>query len=113
MMDKGKMEKELGKIESAWIGIDDHGWLACRVGLNFGAGSQAFAHVLPREKAGIIIKRILEAVGVQNWDDLVGQEMYVYRPNPMSAIFGIEAPAYRKSAHTKPLFIDPRTGEME
>ena len=100
------MEKELGIIESTQLGFGDHGIFTFCINFDFGSSGQGFGGIglndYDKEKkkrigsvfGGTVIMRILEAVGVEWWDDLIGKEMWVYRDR--MKIHGIEAPKYRK-----------------
>jgi len=113
-------KKELGRIESTYLGYEDHGIFTFWISFDFGGSSQSFGgYALDTYNKDLdcregtefgmdCIARILNAVGVDEWGKLVGKEMWVYRDNTPSGwasgkIIGIEAPAYRKN--TKPFFM--------
>ena len=112
-------KRELGKITETHLGREDHGIMTFYVYFDFGGTSQGFGgYVLDtynkktekREGTAFgceVINRILEAVGVRRWEDLVGNEMWVIRNREGfdSKIIGIEAPKYRKNAG-RPFVID-------
>lgn len=105
---------ELGRIESVTLGIEDHGILSFFLHLDFGGKGQGFGGYAldePRKMNGKfegrhgaafgteVILRILRSVGVENWEDLKGKEVWAYR-DEHNMIVAIEAPAYR-SHHGK------------
>lgn len=102
-------KRELGKIESTMLGIEDHGILSFFLMFDFGTSGQGFGgYSLDNydkkkgERVGLafgtaVIRQILETVGVREWEDLVGNEMWVIRNDKGSSIIGIEPPAYRKT----------------
>lgn len=103
-------ERELGVIESTFLGHEGNGIMSFSLRFNFGGSGQSFGgwsldgyeKSLQRRvgsKFGCeVINRILRAVGVDSWEKLVGKEMWVLRDGNKynSKIIGIEAPAYRK-----------------
>ena len=114
-IDKKKLEKELGVITDTMLGIEDHGLFTFSIGFDFGTSSQGFGNVSldtydknSDKRVGTAegceaIMRLLEAVGVRKWEDLVAKEMWVYREHLRGQIIGIESPAYRKAG--RPLFL--------
>ena len=88
-------DSELARIESAFLGIEDHGILTFIIRLE-GVGrnkgwSQGIPHYgfdwNPRELDGhadsgymaLAVRGLLEAVGVREWDKLVGKMVYANR----------------------------------
>lgn len=99
--------REIARIESTFLGIEDHGIMTFMLNLT-GAGrdkgwGQAFGTYMldwnPRDIEGhadsgytaLILRGILEAVGVDTWEKLPGKLVYAIRPEgPYSFIRGIE-----------------------
>jgi hypothetical protein len=94
------------KIESTMLGYEDHGIMTCFLHLRQGSSCQGFGgygldDAPPKDKrgnrhgdrqpnklAGFWIKRILETVGVDNWEDLPGKFIRV-DGEEFGDIFGI------------------------
>lgn len=62
-------------IESTMLGIEDHGIMTCVLHLNFDGWSQGFGtHDLAPPAYGVAyLRRILETVGVDTWEQLRGK----------------------------------------
>ena len=102
-------ERELGKITNTMLGKEDHGIFTFVLYFDFGDSGQGFGtyrldkYNKKKEEAegsafGLeAIMRVLEAVGVDTWEELPGNEMWVIR-DESKMIRAIEAPKYRKSA---------------
>jgi len=109
--------RELGKITSTMLGIEDHGILSFNLCFDFGGSMQCFGGYCldsydkeKKERVGhafgtTVIRQILETVGVDKWEKLVGKEMWVIRNDKPAGwstmIVGIEPPAYRKTARKR------------
>ena len=97
-------ERELGIIKSASLGFEDHGLLTFWLDLDFGGSGQGFGgYCLGGGFTDACIRGILEAVGVKDWVDLVGKQVWVTRRSGKPAAWGssdpidiIEAPAFVK-----------------
>ena len=102
------MEKELGKIISTHLGIEDHGIMSFMIVFDFGGRGRGFGgYALDtydeklKKRVGTaygmeVIMRILNAVGVDKWEDLVGKVCWVYRAKPYDEIVAIKAPDFVK-----------------
>jgi len=92
--------RELGRIESVYLGFNDHNIFIFMLDITFdGKGPiQGFGNYNLKHPAyGIpFLTAVLEALGVQSWADLIGQPVWCYRRTPGTGIFAIEAPEYRK-----------------
>ena len=81
-------------IESTKLGYEDHGMLTCFLNLKQKASGQGFGgYRLDAPKGWSIytdfwVKRILETVGVENWEDLEGKHIKVFGES-FGAIEGI------------------------
>lgn len=105
--------KEIAKVESTFLGIEDHGILTATVGFKLGSGSYQStpgygfdvyngeradpkpAPEYPQDRVGSrfgmeFIRRLLEAFGVDEWDKIRGRTVYVLREEPYGFIKGIE-----------------------
>ena len=100
-------ERELGIIKRTRLGYEDHGIFTFDVEFDFGSSGQSFGNYMigtKNEEArapvgseyGIeVIMGILDAVGVNKWEDLVGRECWIVR-DESGFIISVEAPAYRE-----------------
>lgn len=121
--------RELGIIDHTMLGIEDHGIMSFMLNVKFGSTGQGFGGYAldtpKKDKRGRFLKRqgtafgcdvilrILGAVGVEEWEELKGKEIWAYRDGNTfaSKIIGIEAPAYRP--HTGAFFIEDAVKEWE
>ena len=81
------METQNGRITSTMLGIEDHGILTCMVMIEWkgggcGFGGYAFDHSDGERTIGSafgceFIRKTLEAVGVDKWEDLKGKYVRV------------------------------------
>lgn len=63
-------------IESTMLGIEDHGMITCFLHLNYGGSGQGFGgySLESMDSKGItFIRKILETVGVDKWEQLKGK----------------------------------------
>src|SRR5271157_1206891 len=88
------IEKELGKITKTELGKEDHGIFTFYLYLDFGGHSQGFGgYTLGKEGEGCgAILKILDAVGVKNWEDLPGRIVGVMHDH--RGVYEIEAPDF-------------------
>ncbi len=109
------MKEELGLIRKAFLGYEEHGLFTFQIEFDFGVSMQGFGNYVIGVKKGNsefhhpygestdirniygaeALMRLLDAVGVNSWDELVGRECWVRR-NSEGIIEEVEAPAYRK-----------------
>ena len=70
-------EKKNAKIIKTFLGIEDHGIFTCSLTLDYGGVCQGFGnHELKYEKYGVVyLERILQAVGVDKWERLLGRNI--------------------------------------
>lgn len=75
------MEIKNAKIRSTCLTIEDHGILSVWVNLDYGSAGQGFGgyrldrqpdHPSANDFGAFFIRRTLEAVGVERWENLVG-----------------------------------------
>ena len=86
------MDREIknAKITGTMLGQEDHGILSCMINLNYGGSGQGFGgycldepHKVNGEFKGRrgtaygmeFIRRVLETVGVEKWEDLKGKHV--------------------------------------
>ena len=62
-------------IKKTFLGIEDHGVFTAIISLNYGGSEQGFGqHDLTYKAYGITyLRKILETVGVDSWEELVGK----------------------------------------
>ena len=116
-----KTHAELGRIETTMLGTEDHGIFTFMITLDFGGTGQGFGGYALDTPTGRglrfkgrhgtafgmeAIMQLLDAAGVESWEDLKGKEVWAYRDRDGlgGMIKGIEAPAYRK--HKGAFFIE-------
>jgi hypothetical protein len=85
------MELEIrnAKIISVFLGYEDHGILTAMLNLDYGSSAQGFGGYqldsyskenssrIPTKACGFFIQRVLEVVGVTNWEALEGKHIRV------------------------------------
>ena len=104
------MHKKLARIESTFLGIEDHGiltsWLDVKYeeGGNQGVGMYSFDQrdkdskkIIGHPSAAIWLRNVLEVAGVDEWDKLPGKMLYVLTEEDEwnSKVLGIAALALR------------------
>jgi len=65
------------RIESTMLGIEDQGILTCYLHLRQEGAGQGFGGYSLKSHGIDMIKRILETVGVSDWEDLPGEYVRV------------------------------------
>ena len=73
------------RIESTMLGIEDHGTMTCMIHLDYGGSGQGFGGYSLDQFGGkeghassiLFIRRILETVDVDAWEELVGKYIRV------------------------------------
>ena len=94
------LHAEIGKIESTFLGYEDHGILTAYIQFDFGssgqsAGGMMFSWRPQGEKeqftdAGMaFVSGVLKACGVIQWEKLVGRTVFVLREKAYDKIIGI------------------------
>jgi hypothetical protein len=88
------METVNAKIDSTMLGVEDHGIMTCMIGLDYGGSHQGFGGYSfdgpkgRKSKTGDrigtafgceFIRRVLEVVGVETWEQLKGKHVRVKR----------------------------------
>ena len=90
-------EVELGRIHKTAPGFEDHGIFTFNLDIRFGGTGQGFGGIcLGGPYTDYYIRRILEAVGVDSWEDLPGKVVWCRRKGTGfgSKIVAIEAPDF-------------------
>lgn len=64
-------------IKDVYLGKEGHGIMTFMIGLDYGGVSQTFGGYSLKGKSYGIIEKILDLVGVDNWDELVGKSIRV------------------------------------
>lgn len=87
--------REIAKIESTHIGIEDHGLFTVNVNFSGGSWGQGTGHIMLGEEAellGRFVQGFIKAVGVDSWEGLKGRTVFVLRDGDSlaSRIVGIE-----------------------
>lgn len=90
-MTADQVTQQIAKVESTYLGIEDHGILTAYVHVTYGGSAQGIGgygfdqwdEVLKRRKGAAFgtewIRRFLEAAGVDSWEKLPGRTFYVLR----------------------------------
>ena len=68
---------EIAKIQSTFLGFEDHGILTGFLHVTYGGSGQGVGGYPIRARAGLYIQRTLKACGVSSWEKLVGRTIYV------------------------------------
>lgn len=94
------MEIENGRIESTMLGVEDHGIFTCVLHISFNGSGQGFGtacldsyDTVKKKRIGTrwgleYIMRLMEAVGVDKWEDLQGKFVRVKRVNGLLVSIG-------------------------
>ena len=87
-MSADDLEEVIAKIESTHLGYEDHGIFSFNVSFSFGGSGQGTGHYVicseksdsPNDVAGIrIVKAIVDACGVDQWEKLKGRTVFVLK----------------------------------
>lgn len=85
------MHKEIAKIESTFLGVEDHGIFTAMLNVNYGGSGQGIGGYSlddydPERKTRIgtafgaeFIKRVLGVCGVSEWEKVKGRTIFVLR----------------------------------
>ena len=108
----GEMYKQIGKIKSVQIGVEDHGIMVMNIDFDFGGSGQVYQVVLDtydKEKDSRIgtvfgcelLRRICNLFTVDDINDMVGQTAYaLYDSDEYGGfISGIENPPFNMHNH--------------
>lgn len=119
-------EKRIAKIESSFIGFEDHGLLTASLTFNYGGSGQSIAHRIfgaadethepegwhrGHEMGMDFIRRLLLACGVNSWERIVGRTVLV--TGDWSNVFVVEPlPTERGKAFDIAAWADEWNREM-
>lgn len=101
-MFKDAPNPELGIIRSTTLEfVDEHNLTNFCLDIDFGGHAQGFTGILGGKFTDVAIRGILRAVGVNRWEQLVGQHVWCYRepvsfPAGGARIVAIEVPRFHK-----------------
>lgn len=65
-------------IESTFLGIEDHGLFVWSIIMDYGSGHQGFQRILASKahaESVVLIRKLLETVGVDSWEKLPGKNV--------------------------------------
>lgn len=66
------------RIDSTFLGREDHGIFTAFLYLDYGGGGQGFGgYVLKDKYAYVFVSRVLETVGASSWENLPGKHVRV------------------------------------
>lgn len=83
--------KEVGKVHSVFMGIEDHGIMTLVLEFDFGGTRQSMGNLLlTPESCGALCYDLLLFFGVSTPMEMVGKTLYVLRANPNGLIEGLE-----------------------
>jgi hypothetical protein len=104
------IEKRIAKVESTFLGVEDHGILTAIIGLDYGSAGQGaglytfdtynkpregipYAPMYDSDRVGSAygmewIRRVLEAFGVDQWESLIGRTIFAHSDH--SHVYGFE-----------------------
>ena len=82
---------EVGTIESTLLGFEDHGIFIAQICFDLGGSGQCIQACLDPSTTDGFIKRILWAVDVNTWEELVGKQARIYRDEPYQKIVAISS----------------------
>ena len=105
------IEKRIAKVESTFLGVEDHGMLTAIIDLDYGGAGQGaglyvfdaynapdarqgqYAPMYDNDRVGTAygmewIRRVLEAFGVDKWEALKGRTIFAYAEH--SKVHGFE-----------------------
>ena len=110
-----ELDREIAKVENTFLGVEDHGILTATIGFtgnngSWGQGTPGYgldayngdrakkkpAPQYPQDRVGTafgmeFIRRLLQAFGVNQWEDIKGRTVFVVREGGrFGTIVGIE-----------------------
>lgn len=89
-VDSAEYEMELGKVEKANLGLEDHNIFGFNIAFNFkGSGQGTGWYALVGTDAANVIKGLIRVFGVREWADIPGKELYVLRESSFGQIKGL------------------------
>lgn len=88
------MEKELGIVEQADLGIDDHGIFGFNISFDFGGSHQATGWYALGNRSDAIERLLRFFHPYGHWKNIVGTHVFVHRDSPYGKIIGLETLAF-------------------
>jgi hypothetical protein len=86
--------RELGKVKSVWLGVEDHGCLIFQIVFDFGGSQQAFGgYNLVDAEGADLLKSVIAFFGCE-WSEIKGRTVYALRKLTNGFIIGLERPAF-------------------
>lgn len=96
---------ELGTVERADLGFEDHGIFGFNIAFTFGGSGQGTGwYSLEGPWAFNVMKSLLEVFSVDRWAGIKGKSMYVLRTDLFDLIRGLYNPTTQKYVIIKDLF---------
>ena len=84
------MKEFNAKIESTMLGIEDHGIMTFFINLTMDRSGQSFGgYCLKGDKSIEAVRKVLETVGVDKWEDLKGKYIRIRKIDEYSTIEAI------------------------
>ena len=104
-----ELDAEIAKIESTFLGYEDHGILTAYIQFQMGSSGQSAGGLMfswrPKgekeqfAEAGMaFVSGVLRGCGVIQWEKLVGRTVFVLREEPYAKIIGIRPLPTEKGA---------------
>lgn len=88
-------EEVIARVESTWLGYEDHGIFSLNVSFTYGGSAQGTGHYCvcsadsdrPSDVVGIrLVRAIVDACGVSRWEDLKGRTVFVIKDEGWSGL---------------------------
>jgi hypothetical protein len=96
---------ELGTVERAELGFEDHGIFGFNIAFDFGGSAQGTGwYSLESPHAPKVMKALLNVFSVDRWDRINGRSLFVLRERPYDLIRGLYNPTSQKYVIIKALF---------
>jgi hypothetical protein len=96
---------ELGTVERAELGFEDHGIFGFNIAFNFGGAVQGTGwYHLAGPSTSTVLGGLLNIFSVDRWDRINGKSIYVLRTDLYDLIRGLYNPTTRKHVILKDLF---------
>ena len=76
------MHAQIAKINSTFLGIEDHGIFSINIDFDYGGSAQGTGHYgVEGEACAKFVQGMIRACGVSQWEHLKGRTIYVLREN--------------------------------
>lgn len=87
-LDGQEYNAEVGRAETLYLGIEDHGMFMLDIEFSFGTSRQGLGRIPKDETLAKTIKDILYVFGVNEWSQIRGKSIYVLREKTGDLICG-------------------------